>query len=155
MAHAHRNDNFELGWSAKYFLGKIAEKLNAPLIDVIQNYQQCAFLMEENFQFMKKISKIDQNDFEPLELYYCIHSFLNKRRDQAFKNGDFCELRKVVRCLELFAEQHISRTDDKTHNFSIDLRSELNEVGQKANEELLEGTSNLIGSPMVNRKLIG
>lgn len=156
LAYTHRNENFEIGWSSKYYLGKIGEKLNEPLIEIMEHYQQCAFLMEENFSFLKKVAKSEQNNFEPLELYYCIHSFLNKRRKRAMTKGEFCELRKVVKCLELFHEKHISRTDDKTENFSINLRNELNLVEHQANEELIaEGastSSNIMESPTVMKK---
>lgn len=152
LAHAYRNDNYEVGWSSSYFMGKIKEKQNAPLVEVIESYQQCAQLMEKNFQFLKKVSKMDQNDFEPLELYYCIHSFLDKQRRRSMENGDFCELRRVVKCLELFAEKHISRNDDRTENFYVDFRLEFEQVKKLANEELFDGRENIseIDSPLVS-----
>lgn len=134
------------------YLGKIGEKRNAPLLEVIGHYQQCAQLMEENFQFLKRVNKGDQSDFEPLELYYCIHSFLNKRRVQAQKSGNLIVLRQVVECLELFSEKNVSKkADEKTPNFSIDLNSRLCEVGQSIALELSEGCGDNESS-MVSRE---
>lgn len=154
LAFMFRNDNIEIGWSSKYYLGKIAEKLNAPLLEVAEHYQMCAKLMEENFDFLKKVSKSDQEAFEPLELYYCIHSFLNKRRMRAFNEHDLYELRRIVRCLELFAEKHISRkSDEKTPSFSIDLQAEFDEVDKATTEELSESPDkDVLSSPNVSFK---
>jgi hypothetical protein len=110
MQVAHTiHDTDEIAWLTKFFLGKVAEKQNEPLEVVLGNYQECLkFMSTDGISMIGKISTAaPQKNFEPVEALYRVHSFLEKRRDQAYKEKNVEELRRVCKGLQLFSS-HIA-----------------------------------------------
>ena len=111
LADRFKTQATDLAWLLQYFLGKVAEKQAPPSIAaVMEHYWQCAeFMREDAYNFPLKIKLNDQTHFEPIELFYRVTCFLQKRLFAAYTNASAAEMHRVVLCLRHFSGYGVSR----------------------------------------------
>ncbi|KAI1707240.1 hypothetical protein Ddc_14940 [Ditylenchus destructor] len=80
LARKYNDATKEVPWLSAYFLAKIAEKLGDPAEKVMDLYHQSAIALEkEGYTYPQKIHRTKQTNFEPLEIYYKVHSYAHKQ----------------------------------------------------------------------------
>lgn len=111
-----KNEAIDISWLCQYFLGKVNEKAEEPMDIVMDNYFKCAErLNDDQYLFVPKVSKKKQDHFEPLELFYRVHAFLQKRFEKATSsNEEVLKVRReIVDYLKYFSIYGVSRKKDE------------------------------------------
>ncbi|KAI6226100.1 hypothetical protein M3Y99_01326200 [Aphelenchoides fujianensis] len=110
LAEIYKTRAIDISWLTQYFLGKLAEKRRESIDVVLGHYWEVAQRMhDDQYTFPVRISRKNQLHFEPLELFYRVHVFLDKRRQAAMRAGDVHEMRRIVAALIHWSAYGVSR----------------------------------------------
>ncbi|KAI6206431.1 hypothetical protein M3Y94_00909800 [Aphelenchoides besseyi] len=129
LAELYKTQATDIMWLIQYFLGKVSEKFDQPIETVLQHYGECAKRMQsDKYTFPAKISRKTQHNFEPLELFYRVHKYLNFKRTVALKHNDLCTMQKIVAALKLWSNYGVSKNSwpNSPPFFQTDLSQLLN-----------------------------
>ncbi|CAD5217414.1 unnamed protein product [Bursaphelenchus xylophilus] len=122
LADRFKTQAIDIGWLCCYFSGKVSEKLKESIDIVMDHYTECAQRMhDDQYVFLHKISKKNQSNLEPLELFYRVHSFLEKRFFASKEmNGSSLKIRrKILHYMQYYSTYGVSKAPDSTTKQSV------------------------------------